>query len=417
LSEVIHHWAVFVLAQQQVVYLHGRCVLLGDHTYVSKEGRRMPGVVTLHQESETQSKPSYFRGQCWGALGIVVGSLAAPFCLPLELRLHQGWQHLGQVDEPSTRTETLANRVVLMALEFAIDQDRPSILVLDAFFSVASVFRIAHSVWSVRCKAPWLTLIIRAKKNSVAYFQAAPPAPGQLGRPPYYGDKVKLMECFDYPHLFSTVSCRIYGRVETVSILALNLLWKPTGDLIRFVFAVTSRGPIVLMCSDLHQDPVAALELYCVRTWIEVMFSHLKHLIGAFQFRFWSKKMPRHSRRPNPNHTLTAPAAQHLATVHRCWEAYERFVMLAAIALGLLQLIALKFSSTIWQQHVDFLRTRSRSLPSERTVKQVIAPQLVRDFLNPAASGIMREIRTHFSTGPSAQQDPRASPDAESLAA
>ena len=32
LSEVIHHWAVFVLAQQQVVYLHGRCVLLGDHT-------------------------------------------------------------------------------------------------------------------------------------------------------------------------------------------------------------------------------------------------------------------------------------------------------------------------------------------------------------------------------------------------
>jgi hypothetical protein len=96
-----------------------------------------------------------------------------------------------------------------MALAFAIDQDRPSIWVLDAFFSVASVFRIAHSVGSVRCKAPWLTRIIRAKKNSVADFQAAPPAPGQLGRPPYSGDNVKLMECFDYPHLFSTVSCRI----------------------------------------------------------------------------------------------------------------------------------------------------------------------------------------------------------------
>ena len=103
LSELIHHWAVFVLAQQQVVYTHGRCVLLGDHTYVSKEGRRMPGVVTLHQELETQSKPCYFRGQCWGVLGIVVGSLAAPFCLPLGLRLHQGWQHLGYMDEPSTR--------------------------------------------------------------------------------------------------------------------------------------------------------------------------------------------------------------------------------------------------------------------------------------------------------------------------
>ena len=172
---------MFVLAQQQVVYTHGRCVLLGDHTYVSKEGRRMPGVVTLHQESETQSKPCYFRGQCWGALGIVVGSLAAPFCLPLGLRIHQGWQHLGYVDEPSMRTETLANRLVLMALEFAIDQDRPSTLVLDAFFSVASVFVLANSVWSVNLKAPCLTLIIRAKKSYVAYFEPASPVPGLPG--------------------------------------------------------------------------------------------------------------------------------------------------------------------------------------------------------------------------------------------
>ncbi len=114
LSELTRHWEVFVLAQRQVVELHGRCVLLGDHTHVSKEGRRMPGVVTIHQESETQSKPSYFRGQCWGALGIVVGSLATPFCLPLGLRIHQGWKHLGQVEDNSTRTQTLADRLALI---------------------------------------------------------------------------------------------------------------------------------------------------------------------------------------------------------------------------------------------------------------------------------------------------------------
>ncbi|MCP4128502.1 MAG: transposase, partial [Gammaproteobacteria bacterium] len=144
LSELTRHWAVFVLAQQQMVELPGgRCVLLGDHTYVAKEGRRMPGVVTIHQDSETQSKPSYFRGQCWGALGVVVGSLAAPFCLPLGLRIHQGWKHLGQVDDQATRTQTLTHRLVRMALDFATAQDRPSILVLDAFFSVASVFLLA----------------------------------------------------------------------------------------------------------------------------------------------------------------------------------------------------------------------------------------------------------------------------------
>jgi hypothetical protein len=136
----------------------------------------MPGVVTIHQESETQSKPSYFRGQCWGALGIVVGSLVAPFCLPLGLRIHQGWQHLGHEDDKPSGSETLANRLVLMALDFVLDQDQPSVLVLDAFFSVASVFVLANSVWSVKLKAPCLTLIIRAKKNYVAYLEPAPSA-------------------------------------------------------------------------------------------------------------------------------------------------------------------------------------------------------------------------------------------------
>ena len=199
--------------------------------------------------------------------------------------------------------------------------------------------------------------------------------------------------------------------------LTLNLIWKPTGGLIRFVFAVTRRGPIVIMCSDLNQDPVLALELYCVRTWIEVMFSQLKHLIGAFQFRFWSKKMPRHSRTPKTNRALKAPATDELGKVQQCWQAYERFAMLGAIALGLLQLIALKFTGSIWQQHSGFLRTRSRALPSERTVKQVIMPLVVRDFLNPACAGIICEIRTHFSRQPSAQQASHASADSESLAA
>jgi hypothetical protein len=111
------------------------------------------------------------------------------------------------------------------------------------------------------------------------------------------------------------------------------------------------------MCSDLNQDPVLALQLYCSRTWIEVMFGHLKHLIGAFQFRFWSKKMPRHSRTPKTNRTLTAPATADLGKLQQCWQAYERFVMLGAIALGLLQLIALRFTASIWQQHRGFLET------------------------------------------------------------
>ncbi len=78
--------------------------------------------------------------------------------------------------------------------------------------------------------------------------------------------------------------------------MAINLLWKPTGNMIRFVLAVTSRGPIVLMCGDLNQDSLSAIRLYCMRTRVEIMSDMLKNLPGAFCYRFRSKGMPEHSR-------------------------------------------------------------------------------------------------------------------------
>lgn len=230
----------------------------------------------------------------------------------------------------------------------------------------------------------------------MAYYEAEKPKEKKQGRPPKYGKKVKLIELFDQPHLFSKMPCPIYGKIEQVSILALNLLWKPTGCMIRFVLSSTSRGPIVLMCSDLNQDPLLAVQLYCARTRVEIMFDMLKNLIGAFQYRFWSKLMPRHSRRPKKNKDLKSPTKRSLPNIELCWEAYERFVMLGAISLGLLQIIAIKFNDSIWSRFDAFLRTRSRQLPSERTVKHVIARLLIKDFLTFAPSAIMQEIKKRY---------------------
>ena len=94
LQNLLHHWTNFVLAQGESIMVQGRAVLLGDHTYVPKDGRRMPEVVTLHQNSETQSKPSYFRGHCWGGVCLLICSLAEPFEIPLSLGLHQGQIHI-----------------------------------------------------------------------------------------------------------------------------------------------------------------------------------------------------------------------------------------------------------------------------------------------------------------------------------
>ena len=204
------------------------------------------------------------------------------------------------------------------------------------------------------------------------------------------------MDVFEHQKRFAKVTCQIYNRSETILINYMDLLWKLTGGMIRFVFAITSRGPLILMCSDLDQNPILALELYCSRVRIEVMFDVLKNVLFAFNFRFWSKKMPRNSRKPKKNKDLHLPETQALPAVKRCWEAYEGFVMIAMIAQGLLPLLSLKFTQQIWRKHNFFLRTVSRELPSEKTVKQVTTPIVIFNLMALPSNGIIREIQQRF---------------------
>jgi hypothetical protein len=66
------------------------------------------------------------------------------------------------------------------------------------------------------------------------------------------------------------------------------------------------------------------------------------------------------------------------------------------IAQGLLQLIALKFGDSVWQQHTLYLRTQSRELPSERTVKHVFAVIFNRQLFDFQQNGIIQKIRAQF---------------------
>ena len=168
LGDLVRHWSQRVLSQQVAVRVAGRAVLLGDHTAVVKDARRMPGVVTLHQDSETQSKPPYYRGHYWGVGGVLVGSLREAFCLPLEACLHQGFAHLGTGQSNATDRDTQGLMLVQIALDFARRHDILSIVVLDAFFSIGAVFELANAVWSIALKQPYLPLLTRAKKSYVA---------------------------------------------------------------------------------------------------------------------------------------------------------------------------------------------------------------------------------------------------------
>jgi hypothetical protein len=187
-------------------------------------------------------------------------------------------------------------------------------------------------------------------------------------------------------------------------------LWKPLQAPQRFVFAITSRGPIVLMCSDLNLSPQTAIALYCARGRVEALFSMLKHLRGAFPYRFWSKRLPRHSRKPKKHTALKAPKPEHVNRVHITWPACERFVMWGGIALGLLQVVALKFPQQVWQGFNLFRRTRSRALPSERTVKVVLGQEIARHFRHVVSLATMPIIASEESPHAGMHNDPEQAP-------
>jgi len=171
------------LARENVGHrLNGRNVLIGDHTKTPKDGRRIPEVVTLHQDSETNSKPSFFRGHHWGCIALLVSAGKKFFATPL-------WAEIHRDDGGQSRT----TRLVSVAADVARALGGPAYLVLDAFFAVGPVFHVAGAGQGT------LYILTRAKKNVVAYLPPPPRSKHQKGRPRKYGKKLSLMKLFDSP--------------------------------------------------------------------------------------------------------------------------------------------------------------------------------------------------------------------------
>ena len=76
--------------------------------------------------------------------------------------------------------------------------------------------------------------------------------------------------------------------------------------------------------------------------------------------------------------------------------AYETFVLCAAIVHGLLQFVALRFGTEVWQHHTLYLRTRSRSLPLEKNVRQVLTPLVAAQLVHLPPDGIIAKIHRYF---------------------
>ena len=391
-----------------IVLRNGRAVFLGDESKVPQEGRRMPSVKTLRQTSETSSKPSFFRGHEWGFIGILIGFGGKYFCAPAWASLSDDKpkpeagksrrkaggkakkKRQAEKDEPRTAG------IVKEASRLAFSLGLLAYLVLDAFYAAGPVFKAAAAVGNI-------FIVTRAKCNCTARIPAAASSGKRgRGRPKQFDGSVKVNSMYvSEAERFETRRAKVYGRDEEVRILARLLNWEVAGSLVLFVLAETSHGRITLMCSDLTADPVDALELYCHRSLIEVMFDNIKNLLGLMEYRFWSKHLEPQTRRPAKNGVRRESTNQE--ATKRTLAAISNFLHVGLVLLTFLQAFSCKFGARVTDEADCWLRTPPGSIPSVFIAK-IAAGSILRRILsgsgsNPIAEIIHAKMKSHTGDG------------------
>lgn len=315
----------------------------------------MPGVKGMHQESEDVSKPEWIRGHYFSALALLLSREKAMFAAPVLLKLHDG---LGAVaEDEGTLVEKMAQLCVTL-------MGKGSYAVLDAYYASTKVlapFRKAG-----------LHLISRVRSSTVAYLGVCPP-PGKRppGRPRKWGERVKLQDWFAPTGECESAEVWLYGQLQTVYFQCFKLHWDDPKTLLLFVLTQLPNGKrIILLSSDINLTGAEVIQAYGWRFKIELTFRTLLQLLGGFSYRFWLKAMTPTKRWPQPLELPQQDPELFKKKVLAKVEAFERFVNLNAIALGLLQVLALEMSQSVWSHFPVWFRTLpSHGYPSEQVVR------------------------------------------------
>ena len=99
IEQIRYAWLHIIKDSPVLIKESGRYILSGDGVKHPKEGRKIPGVKKLHQESDNSSKGEYIHGHLFGGLGILAGNDTKLYKILLSVKLHDGiaalqkWRH------------------------------------------------------------------------------------------------------------------------------------------------------------------------------------------------------------------------------------------------------------------------------------------------------------------------------------
>jgi hypothetical protein len=213
-------------------------------------------------------------------------------------------------------------------------------------------------------------LISRVKTNAVAYLPVEKTDIVKSGRKKFYGEKIKLRDVFKDTNKMTLAEIAMYNEgAIMIPFRSLDLLWRPVGIIVRFVFVMhPTKGNAILMSTDLSLDPIDIIKTYALRFKIEVSFKSAVNTIGAYAYHFWMKSMHK-IKRKSENQYLQNETQEYRNMVKRKMSAYHAHIQIGLIAQGLLQVLSMTSHQLVWQLFGSWIRTiRPGILPSEQFV-------------------------------------------------
>lgn len=350
---------VLTLFGDKVERSNGRIILMADGKKIAKAGKKMPGVKSLHQESDANTKPAYIMGHSAQCVSVLVRAANSWFCVPLDMKIHEGLVFSNR------DTRTLLDKLLILIA--GIDINTSFYLVADAYYSNGKMIKGLLKDGN--------HLISRARSNSVAYH-LAPMVRGKRppGRPKLYGKKVKLKNLFRSAKAVTVIPSPVYGEKNVyLRVRSIDLLWRPVGRLVRFVLVEhPTRGCIILMSSDLSLEASEVIRLYGLRFKIELGFKQAAHVIGSYEYHFWMAKMKPIARR-NGDQYLHRETEQYRQAVKRKLHAYHVYLFMGIVTQGLMQYLSALHTDAVWRSFGSWLRTiRKGVAPSELVVTMAL---------------------------------------------
>jgi hypothetical protein len=271
LDKLMELWIHLCLKIFTPVCIDGFLVVIGDGVKVGKEGKKMPAVKVLHQESQSNSKAEFIMGHYLQAFSLlVVSPLGSLFGIPLIAQIHDG------IKRSNRCKKTVIDRFISVFSKISDVAGHPAIIVADAYYAAKSTIGLLAST---SCH-----LVTRVQHNAVAFDLVKKPLKRGRGRPQKYGPKIQLKTLFNKFSEIATVK-------DDTQYYSVDLHWSQAKTLVRFVLIEHKGKRFILMSTNLSIDPMTIIKLYRARTIIESSFKQSIHIIGTYGYHFWMKAM------------------------------------------------------------------------------------------------------------------------------